>query len=315
MSHAVTRADVEAAHARIRHHVRHTPVMEVEAGVFGTKEPVSLKLELLQHAGSFKPRGAFNTLLSSGPPAGRVGAASGGNHGVAVAYAAARLGRSARIFVPTIASPVKVARIRAEGAEVVVGGDRYADALAACDAWAASEDALTVHAYDAAATMAGQGTVALEWSADAALDTVLVAAGGGGLVAGMAAYFARGVRVVAVEPEDSRCVHAALEAGAPVDVSVSGVAADSLGARRVGELVLPIVRDLVERVVLVSDAAIGAAQARIWRELHLAAEPGGAAAAAALWSGAYRPERDERVGVLVCGSNVDLAKLASLSAV
>ncbi|MEJ1161864.1 threonine/serine dehydratase [Prosthecomicrobium sp. N25] len=312
MAEALSASSIEAAHERIRPHVRHTPVFEVEGAPFGIAEPISLKLELFQHAGSFKTRGAFNNLLTRPVPAQGVTAASGGNHGAAVAYAAACLGVRARVFVPTISSPVKIQRIRDYGAEVVVGGDRYADAAVLSEAYAAESGALVVHPFDSPFTIAGQGTVALEWEADAGhLDTVLVAAGGGGLVAGIGLWFGRRTKVVAVEPQGSRALHAALEAGGPVDVPVESIAADSLGARRVGDLVYAVARDCVDEVVLVGDNAIEETQRRLWRRFGIAAEPGGAAALSALLPGGYRPAPGERVGVLVCGSNVDLAKLAA----
>jgi threonine dehydratase len=272
-----------------------------------------LKLEFLQHAGSFKARGAFNTLLSTPIGAAGVAAASGGNHGAAVAFAARARGVRATIFVPEIASPSKIEVIRACGADVRIGGARYADALAACNDFVANTGALSIHAYDSAATIAGQGTLALEWDAQAAdqapLDTVLVAVGGGGLIAGLAAWWRGRARVVGVEPEGSRALHAALAAGHPVDVDVQSIAADSLGARRVGDLVLPIAAAAVDRVVLVADDAIRAAQALAWQRLRVVLEPGGAAALAALTSRVYQPAPGERVGVLLCGANVDLASL------
>ena len=308
-----TRDLIDAAAARIAPHVRRTPTLTLEPDAYG--HPVELKLELFQHAGSFKPRGAFNTLLSREVPAAGVVAASGGNHGAAVAYAASRLGLRARIFVPEISSPVKVARIRACGAEVEIAGARYADALERAEAYGARTGALGVHAYDAPETVAGQGTVALEWEAQTAgLDTVLVAVGGGGLIAGMAAWYADRVKVVAVEPAGSACLFHALEAGEPVDVAAESVAADSLGARRVGALPFAIARRHVAADVLVPDEAIAEAQTFLWGRLQIAAEPGGAAALAALLCGAYRPEPGERVGVLVCGGNVDLTTLATLAA-
>ena len=308
-----TRDLIDAAAARIAPHVRRTPTLTLEPDAYG--HPVELKLELFQHAGSFKPRGAFNTLLSREVPAAGVVAASGGNHGAAVAYAASRLGLRARIFVPEISSPVKVARIRACGAEVEIAGARYADALERAEAYGARTGALGVHAYDAPETVAGQGTVALEWEAQTAgLDTVLVAVGGGGLIAGMAAWYADRVKVVAVEPAGSACLFHALEAGEPVDVAAESVAADSLGARRVGALPFAIARRHVAAAVLVPDEAIAESQTFLWGRLQIAAEPGGAAALAALLCGAYRPEPGERVGVLVCGGNVDLTTLATLAA-
>ena len=315
MAEALSPSAVEAALARIRRHVRRTPVMAVEGAAFGLADPVSLKLELTQHTGSFKARGAFNNLLARSVPAAGVTAASGGNHGAAVAYAAACLGHRARIFVPTVSSPVKIERIRAYGAEVVVAGERYADAALLCEAHARASGALMVHPFDSPFTIAGQGSVGLEWEEDAVdgLDTVLVAAGGGGLVAGVSLWFAGRVKVVAVEPRGSSALHAALAAGGPVDVEVSSIAVDSLGAKRVGDLVHMIARDHVAEAVLVPDSAIVEAQRKLWEGLRIAAEPGGATALAALLAGAYRPRPGERVGVLVCGGNVDLAGLASLT--
>lgn len=310
MTKPVSTDAIRAAHARIAPHIRRTPVLDLPAGAFRHAGPISLKLEFLQHAGSFKSRGAFNTLLSHEIPVAGVAAASGGNHGAAVAYAARALGVKARIFVPEISSAAKVAAIRSFGAEIVIGGARYADAQEACDRFVAEGGALRVHPFDAAATIAGQGTAALEWEADApGLDTVLVAVGGGGLIAGLASWWGRRVRVVGVEPEGSRALHAALEAGGPVDVSVDSVAADSLGARNVGGLVHAIAREAVDRVALVPDVAIREAQRVLWREYRIATEPGGAAALAALLAGAYKPAAGERVGVLLCGANVDLATL------
>ncbi|MGE0750837.1 MAG: threonine/serine dehydratase [Variibacter sp.] len=312
----VSRDDIAAAANRIAPWTRRTPVLRDERANFSLDAgaPITFKLEYLQHTGSFKPRGAFNTLLASKPGAAGVAAASGGNHGAAVAYAAMRLGHKATIFVPETSSPVKIAQIRAHGADLRVGGARYADALEACDAFIAATGALSVHAYDTVETIAGQGTVGREWEETCAdLDTLLVGVGGGGLIAGIAAWYAGRVKVVGVEPKGSRCLHAALEAGAPVDVPVESIAADSLGAKRTGDLVFEIARSAIADVVLVEDEAITQAQATLWQRLRVAAEPGGAAAAAALFSGAYRPQKDERVGVLLCGANVDLAKLATLT--
>ena len=304
---SVSVADIERAEARVRPFIRRTPVMAYE-------KDVTLKLEFLQHGGSFKPRGAFNSLLSQTVPKAGVAAASGGNHGVAVALAARSRGIPATIFVPEIASPAKIAAIRAAGADIRIGGARYNDALDACDRFIAQTGAMSVHAYDTPETIAGQGTVALEWDAqmDAEIDTVLVAVGGGGLIAGMAAWWSGSVKVVGVEPAESRALHAALEAGKPVDVDVNSVAADSLGAKRAGDLVFDIARASVDHVVLVEDSAIIAAQRALWTELRIASEPGGAAAFAALQSGTYRAQPGERVGVLLCGGNVDLSKLAAL---
>src|SRR3954447_1040078 len=308
--------DIRSAYARIRDHVRRTPVIRADSGEFGVQldHPLTFKLEFLQHTGTFKPRGAFNNLLSRKVPASGVAAASGGNHGAAVAYASQQLGHKATIFVPDVSSPVKVARIKSYGADVRVGGARYADALDACNAFIATSGALSVHAYDAAETIAGQGGVGLEWEEDAPeLDTVLVAVGGGGLIAGIAAWYGRRVKVIGVEPEGSRCLHASLEAGRPVDVTVESIAADSLGARNTGQLVYDIARQNVDHVALVPDDAIVAAQHLLWDKLRITAEPGGAAALGALISGRYRPKAGEKIGVLLCGSNVELSKLASLA--
>lgn len=302
------RDDIRTAHSLIRPHVRHTPVIMPGAGSLGLPDGVALKLELLQHTGSFKARGAFHNLLSRKVPVAGVAAASGGNHGLAVAHAAAALGHPARIFVPTISPAAKVDRIRRSGADLTVAGERYVDALALCEAHVAATGALSVHAYDSAATIAGQGTVGLEWEEDApALDSVLVAVGGGGLIAGIAAWYDNRVRVIAVEPEDSRAFQAARQAGHPVEVAVSGIAADSLGARSIGRLVHDVAMPRVADAVTVPDAAIAEARRRLWQDLRLIAEPGGAAALAALICGAYRPAAGERVGVLVCGANTDPA--------
>ncbi|APO50035.1 threonine dehydratase [Bradyrhizobium diazoefficiens] len=236
-------------------------------------------------------------------------AASGGNHGAAVAYAAQRLGIPATIFVPDITSPAKAERIKGNGAKLVIAGSRYADALAASEAHVARTGAMAVHAYDQAETLLGQGSVALELEQDApGIDTLLVAVGGGGLIGGIAAWYAGRTRVVAIEPEQSPTLHAAIAAGAPVDAPAGGLAADSLAPRRVGELMFPIAQAHVERVVLVSDEAIRQAQAALWSSLRLVAEPGGAAAFAALLSGRYRPSPRERVAVLLCGANTTAVK-------
>ncbi len=314
------RAEIRAAHARIAPYVRRTPILETASPLAGAPQ-ISLKLEFLQHTGSFKPRGAFLNLLTRQAPAIGCATASGGNHGAAVAYAAGKLGVRARIFVPQIAAPVKIAKIKAYGAEIVVEGATYFDAQALCDAYVAQSGALAIHPYASPQTIAGQGTVGLEWEEDLArlgaapLDTILVAVGGGGLIAGVAAWFDGRAKIVGVEPEGSCALHAALAAGRPVDVSVQSVAADSLGARSVGELNLAIARRAVDHVALVTDEAIRAAQLGLWRDFSIVAEPGGAAAYSALASGAYRPAPDERVGVLVCGANANLATFAAAAAV
>jgi threonine dehydratase len=308
----MTPSEIRSAHGRIRSHIRRTPILEAASPVAGAP-PLSLKLECLQATGSFKARGAFHNLLTRAAPAAGCATASGGNHGAAVAFAAQKLGIKARIFVPEIATPAKVAKIKAYGAEIIIGGGSYAEAQLRCDQYVAESGALAIHPYDALETIAGQGSLALEWEEDLErlglrmLDTVLIAVGGGGLIAGAAAWFAGRVKVVGVEPDGSRSLHAALEANAPVDVAVKSIAADSLGARRVGELNFRIARKFVSDVVLVADKAIVAAQRQLWADLSVIAEPGGAAAFAAIASSAYRPGRDERVGVLVCGANADLA--------
>ena len=295
----------------IRPWIRRTPVVEIAAGDFGpaagdfgSRAPLVFKLEMLQHTGSFKTRGAFSNLLTRTVPQAGVVAASGGNHGVAVAYAAMKVGKPARIFVPTISSPAKMERIRSYGADLVVTGDRYHDALLASEAWAAESGAMRVHAYDQPETLLGAGSVALELAEQApAIDTLLVACGGGGLIGGIAGWYQGRVRVIGVEPELCPTLYRALEAGRPVDTESSGIAADSLAPKRVGELMFPVAQKWVSRVVLVPDDAIAAAQRALWDIVRLVAEPGGAAAFAALLSGAYRPEASERVGVVVCGAN------------
>jgi threonine dehydratase len=303
----IDRTTIESAAARIAGHVRQTPVIALESGAFGVAGRLSLKLEELQHTGSFKPRGAFNRILSQPVPAAGVIAASGGNHGVAVAYAARQLGHRAEIFVPNIVSAAKLQRLRDYGAEVTVTGNVYADALVASTARAEASGALVVHAYDQPEVIAGQGTLGRELEEQQPqLDTLLIAVGGGGLIGGIAAWYQGRTRIIGVEPETSAALAAALAVGRPVDVEVSGVAADSLGARRVGALMFPIAQRYVERVVLVSDDAIRTAQRALWNELRIVAELGGATALAALLAGRYRPAPQERIGVLVCGANTKI---------
>ena len=293
----------------IRPYIRRTPVIEiagVDAGLEGGT--LSLKLECLQQAGSFKARGAFANLLTRAVPAAGVVAASGGNHGVAVAFAARKLGRPATIFVPGVTSTAKLDRIRGYGARLVISGERYADALAASEQWAADTGALPIHAYDQVETLLGQGTTGLEFEEQCpGLDTLMVAVGGGGLIGGIAAWYGRRVRLIGVEPEAAPTLTRALDAGRPVDAEAGGIAADSLAPKRVGELMFPIARACVNRVLLVSDDAIVEAQRVLWEVLRVAAEPGGAAAFSALLSRKYQPEPGERVGVLVCGGNHLLA--------
>ena len=263
-----------------------------------------LKLELTQHSGSFKARGAFAHLLTRVVPEAGVVAASGGNHGAAVAFAAHRLGKPAQIFVPRIASPAKIERIRRENATLEIGGERYADALAASHERAAKTGAIEVHAYDAIETLLGTGSMAAEFEEQvSALESVLIPVGGGGLIGGFAAWYGGRARIVAVEPELSPTLARALDAGHPVDVDVNGIAADSLGARRIGAHVLPLAQRHVDRVVLLEDAHIRAAQEALWDKLRIVAEPGGASAFAALLSGRYSCRPGERVGVVVSGGN------------
>ena len=308
----IGRIDIEAAWTRIAPRVRKTPVIELAGGTFERlTTPLTLKLECLQVAGSFKPRGAFNRMLGAPVPKSGVIAASGGNHGIAVAHAAKMLGHRAEIFVPEVISAAKVARLKELGAAVNIVGKVYGDALAASQKRAAETGALVLHAYDQPEILAGQGTVAREFEQQAPeVDTVLVAVGGGGHIGGMAAWYRGKTKLIGVEPRTSCALWTALEAGEPVDVEVSGVAADSLGAWRVGELMLPLAKEFVQRVVLVDDVAIVAAQKALWRAIRIVAEPGGAAALAAVLSGAYTPAPDERVGILVCGANCDPGSVA-----
>ena len=301
----ITRERIRATHRVIEPYIRRTPVIEVDSADFGLDAlRLFFKLESLQHAGSFKARGAFANLLLREVPAAGVVAASGGNHGVAVAYAAKRLGKRARIFVPSVASPVKMARIRELGADLVVTGERYADALAESEVWTTTSGALPVHAFDQVETLLGQGSVALELESQTeALDTLLVAVGGGGLIGGIAAWYGGAVRVVGVEPEAAPTLERALAAGRPVPAQAGGIAADSLAPKQVGDLMFPIAQQHVERVILVTDESIERAQELLWRSLRMVTEPGGAAAFAALLSGRYAPRAGERVGVLLCGGN------------
>ena len=291
-------SEIEDARRRIAGHARVTPVARLEPGGFD----VAVKLEQMQHTGSFKVRGAFNTLLSVDVPSAGVVAASGGNHGAAVAFAAARLGHPAHIFVPDVAGAAKIGLIERAGATCHVIPGLYADALEAAQAHEAATGAMQIHAYDSVPTVAGQGTCFAEWEEQGLdADTVLIAVGGGGLVAGALAWFAGRRRIVAVEPEQSRALNAALAAGAPVDVEVSGVAANALGARRIGHICFDLAREVDS--VTVPDAAITEAQAMLWREARQWVEPAGACALAALVSGAYTPEPGERMAVLICGAN------------
>jgi threonine dehydratase len=305
MHPALTASAIANVAETIAPYIRRTPVVAADLADFGLPaHPVQMKLELLQHAGSFKARGAFANLLTRDVPDAGVVAASGGNHGAAVAYAAQRLGMPAHIFVPTISSPAKLERIRGFGAAVYVVGERYADALAESETFAVGNGALQVHAFEQIETLLGQGTLGREIEEDYPdIDTLLVAVGGGGLIGGIAAWFAGRVRIVAVEPEGSPTLFDAFTAGRPVDSRTEGIAADSLAPKRVGELMFPLAQAYVQQPVLVSDDDIRAAQRALWNGLRVVAEPGGAAAFAALLSGKYRPAPDEKIAVLVCGGN------------
>jgi len=312
-SAAIDRDAIARTHERIAPLIRRTPVIQIEAEDWGLPSAVvNLKLELLQHAGSFKARGAFANLLLRDVPQAGVVAASGGNHGVAVAYAAHRLGKPARIYVPSVASPAKIARIRQLGADLVIAGDRYADALEASQSWVHEAGALPVHAYDQAETLLGQGTLGLELEVQVPeLDALLIAVGGGGLLGGLAAWYQSRLRLIGVEPESAPTLTRALSAGEPVDAPAGGIAADSLAPKRVGQLMFPLAQRFVDQVVLVSDSEIRAAQQVLWDTLRIVSEPGGAAAFAALLSHRYQPRSGERVGVLVCGANTSAVEFDS----
>jgi threonine dehydratase len=306
------RSQIAAVEKIIQPHVRRTPVLEA-AGADFRLDSISLvfKLEFLQHGGSFKARGAFANLLTREVPKAGVVAASGGNHGVAVAFAAGKVGVAAKIFVPSVASQEKVECIRRCGADLVVVGERYADSLAASEAWAAQSGAMPIHAYDQIETLLGQGTVGLEFQEQCPdLDTLLVAVGGGGLIGGIAAWYAGKIKLIGVEPEAAPTLANALHAGCPVDSPAGGIAADSLAPKRVGELMFAIAQKYVERVILVSDDEIAQAQEALWNVLRAVTEPGGAAAFAPLLSRRYQPAPGERVGVLLCGANTTAVNFA-----
>jgi threonine dehydratase len=306
MRQAIAPDDIRAAHQAIQTDIRRTPVVEIDRTEFGlARGPLSFKLELLQHSGSFKARGAFTNLRLREIPSSGVVAASGGNHGVAVAYAARQLGVAAKIFVPSVIGKAKLERLREYGAHVEIAGDRYDDALAASAEWRLRSGAMDVHAFEQRETLLGQGTLGLELAAQLpSAETLLVAVGGGGLIGGIAAWYRGNVKIVGVEPFASPTLFKAMQAGRPVDAEAGGIAADSLAPRRVGELMFPLAQQYVDRVALVTDAAIQDAQAALWNGMRIAAEPGGAAAFAALLSGAYMPAPGEHVCVIVCGGNI-----------
>jgi threonine dehydratase len=301
----IDREQILNTYARLREHIRRTPVLAMTGTDFGLGEtPLVLKLELFQHTGSFKARGALtNLMMRNVPPAGVV-AASGGNHGVAVAFAAKKFNVPARIFVPSVASPAKRQRIEEYGAKLVIAGERYADSLEASKLWQEKSGAMPIHAFDQRETLLGQGTVGLEIEEQAPeLDTLLVAVGGGGLIGGIASWYQGKIKIIGVEPKTAPTLTKALVAGHPVDAEAGGVAADSLAPRRVGELMFPIAQKFVDSVLLVSDDEIRAAQEELWKVARVAAEPGGATGLAALTSRKYVPAKSERVGVLICGGN------------
>ncbi|MGN6748416.1 MAG: threonine/serine dehydratase [Xanthobacteraceae bacterium] len=307
---AVSPEQIARCETIIRPHIRRTPVMDVAPSDFGIKASrLYLKLELFQHSGSFKARGAFANLLTRSVPKAGVVAASGGNHGVAVAFAAMKLKIPAKIFLPSVSSPAKIARIREYGADLAIEGDRYADALAASEICARDTGAMPVHAFDQDETMLGQGTLGLELAEQAPdVDVLLVPVGGGGLISGIAAWYGGRIKIIGVEPFAAPTLTKALEAGRPIDAEAGGLAADSLAPRRIGERAFPIAKKHVNRVVLVEDEAIMKAQKLLWEALRLVAEPGGAAAFSALLSGAYVPEPRSRVGVIVSGGNTTAVK-------
>jgi threonine dehydratase len=296
---------IAATERVIRPHIRRTPVVEIDGGGFGMAHlSLAMKLEAMQNSGSFKVRGAFANMLLRKVPASGVVAASGGNHGVAVAYAAHKLGTRANIFVPSVASPAKIQRIRGYGARLTVIGDLYADALAASEAWTAKAGGMPIHAFDQRETLLGQGTVGLEFEEQAPdLDALLVPVGGGGLIGGLAAWYRGRIPIVGVEPEAAPTLTRALEAGRPVDAEAGGIAAESLAPRRIGEQPFQIVQRFVRRVILVSDDEIAQAQHVLWDLARIVAEPGGAAAFAALLSRRYQPRRSTKLGVVVSGGN------------
>ena len=307
----LSRERIQATERVIRPHIRRTPILEVDGADVGLNSiRIVFKLELLQHGGSFKARGAFTNMLTREVPPAGVVAASGGNHGVAVAFAAMKLRKPATIFVPSVASPAKLDRIRSYGAELVIAGDRYAESLEASESWTRQSGAMPIHAYEGDETLLGQGTLGLGLEEqDPKLDSLLVAVGGGGLIGGVAAWYQDRLKLISVEPMEAPTLNLALSAGRPVDSPAGGIAADSLAPRQVGQQMFPIAQKFVSSSILVSDDEILAAQKRLWEALRVAAEPGGAAAFAGLLSGRYKPERGERVGVIVCGGNTDKVSL------
>ncbi len=317
MTLAINRSQIESTLRKFddgyRHFLHETPLFKAPGAAFGVDcAEVWLKLEQLQTSGSFKARGMLNRLLSNPIPQSGVIVASGGNAGIATAAAAKLLDVPCEVFVPTISSLAKQARLRALGATLHVTGNAYADALAACLARQQETRALLTHAYDQEEVIVGAGTMAAEIDRQAgtAPDSVLVSVGGGGLIAGIASWYAEGAtRVIALEPELAPTLHAARAAGEPVDVSVSGVAADALGAKRIGSIAWPITQQHVQQSLLLSDDAIRHAQLWLWQHLQIAAEPAAALGLAALQTGLYRPCQNEKICLVICGANLDLATL------
>ena len=302
----VTVNAIEAAYTRIRPYLRYTPVIEIEGNALDIAHPVSLKLEQLQHTGSFKPRGAFNALLSKEIPPTGVVAASGGNHGAAIAFAAATLDVPATIFVPDFTGHIKIERIRSFGANVEVSGSEFTQTLSAAQDYAAETGAVSVHPYDEFETVAGQGSLGLEIEKQLPdLDTLFVAVGGGGLIGGIAAWFEGRVKIIAVESAGTATLFSAMQSGPDAEITASGIAASALGATRIGTIGYAIAQRLVDQAVVVSDADIIDAQQRVWDAARVFAEPGGITALAALTSGAYHPAIAERIGVVICGANAD----------
>ena len=303
----VSRERIQATESVIRPHIRRTPILEVEGAEFGVDGiKIVFKLELFQHSGSFKVRGAFSNMLTRTVPPVGVVAASGGNHGAAVAFAAMKLRKPATIFVPSVCSPAKLDCIRGCGAELVIAGDRYADALEASETWTRQSGALPIYAYEGTETLVGPGTLGMELEEqDPKLDSLLVAVGGGGLIGGVAAWYQNRVKIISVEPTEAPTLHLALKAGRPVDSPAGGIAADSLAPRQVGRQMFPIAQKYVQSSLLVSDDEIVDAQRHLWDTVRIVAEPGGAAALAVLLSGKYKPAPGERVGVIICGGNTE----------
>ena len=303
---------IKDAYRVISPYIRETPVITLEDGAFGIDARIVLKLELFQHAGSFKSRGAFSKILTSAVPPAGVIAASGGNHGAAVAYAAKRLGYPAEIFVPTVSTATKIKRIKSYGATLSIGGCDYFEALDKSNIRATETNALVVHAFNQWEVIAGQGTLGLEFEKQSPnLDTVLVSVGGGGLIAGIAAWYQNKCNVVSIEPEKAPTLHNSMATGERAMVEVGGIAADALGARQVGEKMFPIAQQYVSECVLVDEDSIVKAQQLLWDELRIVAEPAGVVPIAALISKRYVPQPNEKVGVLICGGNMTLSEFTA----